>query len=327
MGGILVQPFALSVKRIRSPIKRILIPTDGSDASYNSIMQGVRFAAMLRAEVIGLHAVDPKKHAEAKAHTHGTPFAQIRDSHPQLAKAIEEYFLPFRQLTRTTRIAIQTTATIGDPVEVILQAADVLAVDAIVMGTQGQSPKPELFAGSVARGVFSRSKVPVLVLPPNTQIQTEGADKEVVEIAGEMTTRPRILLGIDGGAGSADLASEAMRFARVLQAELYFMHAGEGRNSESDAILEALKAQASQYWIKVKDVSISKDPVDAAIEIADKEYIDFFIFGTRLRLKKGLMAKLQERAVERGSLFFGSTSDQLVRRAERPVLIVHLGES
>ncbi len=322
-----MQSFALSVKKIRSPIKRILIPTDGSDASYNSIMQGVRFAAMLRAEVIGLHAVDPKKHPEAKAHAHGTPFAQIRDSHPQLAKAIEEYFLPFRQLTRTTRIAIQTTATIGDPVEVILQAADVLAVDAIVMGTQGEAPKTELFAGSVARGVFSRSKVPVLVLPPNSQIQTEGADKEVVEIAGETTTRPRILLGIDGGPGSADLASEAMRFARVLQAELYFMHAGSNQNPEAGQILEALKSQASQYWTKVKDVSISKDPVDAAIEIADREYIDFFIFGTRLRLKKGLMAKLQERAVERGSLFFGSTSDQLVRRAERPVLIVHLGES
>jgi nucleotide-binding universal stress UspA family protein len=320
-----LQSLALSVKRIRSPIKRILIPTDGSDAAYNSIMQGVRFAAMLRAEVIGLHAVDPKVHHEARAHSHGTPFAQIRDSHPQLAKEIDEYMLPFRQLTRTTNIAIQTTVTIGDPVDVILQAADVLAADAIVMGTHGKVPKTELFAGSVARGVFSRSKVPVLVLPAGTQIQTEGADKEIVQIAGETTTRPRILVGIDGGAGSLDLAAEAMRFARVLQAELYFMHAGAEHAPEIQQILDSLKTMASQYWIKVKDVSINKDPVDAAIEIADRDYIDFFVFGTRLRLKKGLMAKLQERAVERGA-FFGSSSDQLVRRAERPVLIVHLGE-
>ena len=321
-----MQSLALSVKRIRSPIKRILIPTDGSDVSYNSIMQGVRFAAMLRAEVIGLHAVDPKRHPEAKAHAHGTPFAQIRDSHPQLAREIEEYMLPFRQLQRTTNIAIQTTTTIGDPVEVVLQAAEVLAVDAIVMGTHGKTAKTDLFAGSVARGVFSRAKVPVLVLPGETQIQTEGADKEVVEIAGETTTRPRILVGVDGGAGSLELASEALRFARVLQAELYFMHAGEGQTPEAVQILESMKAMATQYWIKVKDVSINKDPVDAAIEIADREYIDFFIFGTRLRLKKGLMVRLQERNVERGALFFGSTSDQLVRRAERPVLIVHLAD-
>lgn len=321
-----MQPLALSVKRIRTPIKRILIPTDGSDVSYNSVMQGVRFAAMLRAEVIGLHAVDPKAHPEAKAHAHGTPFSQIRDSHPQLAKAIDEYFLPFRQLTRTTRIAIQTTATVGDPVEVILQAADVLAVDAVVMGTHGSTAKPDLFAGSVARGVFSRAKVPVLVLPPNTQIQTEGADKDVVEIGGELTTRPRILVGVDGATGSVDLASEAMRFARVLQAELYFMHAGAEQSPEAIQIRDSLIQMATQYWIKVKDVSISKDPVDAAIEIADREYVDFFMFGTRLRHKKGLMAKLQEKAVERGALFFGSTSDQLVRRAERPVLIVHLAD-
>ena len=321
-----MQSLALSVKRIRSPIKRILIPTDGSDASYNSIMQGVRFAAMLRAEVIGLHAVDPKVHHEARAHAHGTPFAQIRDDHPQLAKEIDEFMLPFRQLTRTTNIAIQSTVTIGEPIDVILQAAEVLAVDAIVMGTHGKGDQKDVFAGSVARGVFSRSKVPVLVLPAGAQIQTEGADKEIVQIAGETTTRPRILVGVDGGPGSLELSAEAMRFARVLQAELYFMHAGAANAPEINQILESMKSMASQYWIKVKDVSINKDPVDAAIEIADRDYIDFFIFGTRLRLKKGLMAKLQERAVERGGGFFGSTSDQLVRRAERPVLIVHLGE-
>jgi nucleotide-binding universal stress UspA family protein len=321
-----MQSLSLSAKRVRTPIKRILIPTDGSDASYNSVLQGVRFAAMLRAEVIGIHAVDPKVHPEAKVHAHGTPFAQIRDSHPVIAKEIEEYFLPFRQLARTTNLAIQTTATVGEPIEVILQAADVVAADAIVMGTHGASKKTDLFAGSVARGVFSRAKVPVLVLPPNTQIQTEGSDKDVVEIAGEMTTRPRILVGIDGGPGSIDLAAEAMRFARVLQAELYFMHAGSEQNPEALQILDALKQMASQYWIKVKDVSITKDPVDAAIEVAERDFVDFFMFGTRLRLKKGLMAKLQERAVERGSLFFGSTSDQLVRKAERPVLIVHLAD-
>jgi len=317
---------SLSVKRIRQPIKRILIPTDGSDASYNSVLQGVRFAAMLRAEVVGLYALDPKVHPEAKGHGHGTPFSQIRDKHPDMAKLIDDYFLPFRQLQKISRIAINTTATVGDPADVILQAADVLAVDAIVMGTgKTETLREGVFAGSVARQVFGRSPIPVLVLPPGTQIQTEGADKDTVEIAGELTTRPRILLGIDGGHGSPELAAEAMRFARSLQAEIYFMYAGATMPPEAKTVLDALKETAAQYWLPVKERIVTGDPVEEAIKLADKEYIDFFVFGTRLRAKKGLLAKLQERAAERGG-FFGSTSDALVRKADRPVLIVHLGE-
>jgi nucleotide-binding universal stress UspA family protein len=318
---------ALSVKRIRQPIKRILIPTDGSDASYNSVLQGVRFAAMLRAEVVGLHAVDPRYHPEAKAHAHGTPFAQIRDRHPELSRQVDEYLQPFRQLTSISRIAINTTATVGDPAEVILQAADVLAADAIVMGTgKTETLDKGFFAGSVARQVFVRSPVPVLVLPPDTQIQTEGTDKETVEIGGEITTRPRILVGIDGGAGSTELAAETVRFARALQAEIYFMFAGKEIPPDVKGLLDSLKESAKQYFLPVKERIVAGDPVEEAARLADAEYIDFFVFGTRLRLKKGLMAKLQERAIERGG-FFGSTSDALVRKAHRPVLIVHLGES
>ncbi|MGH7341479.1 MAG: universal stress protein [Candidatus Rokuibacteriota bacterium] len=318
---------SLSVKRIRQPIKRILIPTDGSDAAYNSVLQGVRFAAMIRAEVVGLHAVDPKVHHEARAHAHGTPFSQIRDKHPDLAKQIDEYLQPFRQLTAISRIAINTTATVGDPAEVILQAADVLAVDAIVMGTgKTETLQKGFFAGSVARQVFVRSPVPVLVLPPDTQIQTEGADKETVEIAGEITTRPRVLVGVDAGHGSAELLAESVRFARALQAEVYFMFAGKDIPPEVKDLIDSLKESAKQYFLPVRDRIVSGDPVEEATRLAEVDSIDFFVFGTRLRLKKGLMAKLQERAVERGG-FFGSTSDALVRKATRPVLIVHLGES
>jgi nucleotide-binding universal stress UspA family protein len=315
----------LSVKRIRAPIKRVLIPTDGSDASFNSIFQGVRFAAMLRAEVVGLHAIDPKEHHEARAHAHGTPYSQIRDSHPELTRQVDEIFLPFYQIRKTTSIAINTTATVGEPADVILQAAEVLACDAIVMGTsRGLSKDRPVFAGSVARAVFSRSAVPVLVLPPGAQIQTEEDDRDVVMIGGEMTTRPRLLVGVDGGQGSIELAAEAVRFARALQAEIYFMHAGH-QGPEITTILESLKEAAKQYWLPVRDRNVQGDAVEAAIQIADKEHIDFFVFGTRMRHKKGLMARLQEAAAERGG-FFGSTSDALVHRAERPVLIVHLPE-
>jgi nucleotide-binding universal stress UspA family protein len=141
-----------------------------------------------------------------------------------------------------------------------------------------------------------------------------------------MTTRPRILVGIDGQAGSVELAAEALRFARAVQAEIYFMYAGGAMPHEVATILAGLKEAATMYRLPVRERHVEKDPVEAALEIADREYIDFFVFGTRLRAKKGLMAKLQEKAAERGG-FFGSTSDALVRKAERPVLIVHLGET
>lgn len=56
----------------------------------------------------------------------------------------------------------------GHPVVRILEAADRLDVDVIVMGTHGKGPLEHVFLGSVAEKVLKKSPRPVFVIPlPN----------------------------------------------------------------------------------------------------------------------------------------------------------------
>ena len=54
---------------------------------------------------------------------------------------------------------------VGHPVEQILQAAEEEQSDLIVVGARGHSMLEDILAGSVARGVVKKSRVPVLTIP------------------------------------------------------------------------------------------------------------------------------------------------------------------
>ncbi|MDX2494353.1 MAG: universal stress protein [Desulfuromusa sp.] len=58
-----------------------------------------------------------------------------------------------------------TEVTIGHPVIEILETADRLDVDLIVMGTHGKGPLEQAFLGSVAEKVLQKSTRPVFVVP------------------------------------------------------------------------------------------------------------------------------------------------------------------
>ena len=53
----------------------------------------------------------------------------------------------------------------GNPVDVIIEAAEKTGCDIIVMGTQGHGGLAQMMMGSTARKVLKQSRVPVLVVP------------------------------------------------------------------------------------------------------------------------------------------------------------------
>jgi nucleotide-binding universal stress UspA family protein len=53
----------------------------------------------------------------------------------------------------------------GNPVDVIIEAAEKTGCDIIVMGTQGHGGLARMMMGSTARRVLKQSRIPVLVVP------------------------------------------------------------------------------------------------------------------------------------------------------------------
>lgn len=60
-------------------------------------------------------------------------------------------------------------ASIGGPAQTILEAADQLGADAIVIGTRGHGRMKSLLLGSVSHSVVQHATRPVLVVPPGPQ--------------------------------------------------------------------------------------------------------------------------------------------------------------
>ena len=61
--------------------------------------------------------------------------------------------------------AVETLLVAGPTVQTILEQADKLAADVIVVGSHGRGKLFDLVVGSVSAGVIRKSPVPVLVVP------------------------------------------------------------------------------------------------------------------------------------------------------------------
>jgi len=138
---------------------KILIPTDGSRASFEGAERGLELAEELGAEVVALSVVEE---ALVEDKIYGSPPAEpervrdlAQDSVEDLAERADERSLRVERAVRE-----------GEPSkEIVEQAADSEA-DLIVIGTHGRGGFERALLGSVADKVVRTSHIPVLTVQP-----------------------------------------------------------------------------------------------------------------------------------------------------------------
>lgn len=141
--------------------KHILLPTDGSDLSEKAAFRGVGFARETGAKVTALH-VQPKFHLLTYRS------ASIDDSAEQYARDAHEharrYLDTVMRMATEARVDCTVVTELSDhPHEVIVQSAERLGCDLIVMATHGRRGMAGLLLGSETQRVLTHAKVPVLV--------------------------------------------------------------------------------------------------------------------------------------------------------------------
>lgn len=145
--------------------KTLLVPHDFSTAAERAFAQASDLAALAGGRVVLLH-VSPIPHG-LRADSRILP----DDGDGSTLVRIDEYMtsaakkkLADLARERCPSAHLHALASEGDPADVILQQADELAADVIVMGTHGRSGVRRLLLGSVAERVLRRARVPVLVV-------------------------------------------------------------------------------------------------------------------------------------------------------------------
>lgn len=140
-------------------IKKILIPVDFSETSFLAIEHASFMARLLKAEITLLHCIETYTvssqlevgpYEDLTAHIENEAHIKLKE----LAKDIHQ----------ATGIAVYTHYSVGRIYKKIVEYAQHIQADIIVMGTHGVSGFKEFVAGSNAYRVVSDAKCPVITV-------------------------------------------------------------------------------------------------------------------------------------------------------------------
>ena len=298
-------------------IRRILCPVDFSDASQHAIDHAVVLAGWYQAPITALHVYTPIFLSVPGFGMAASPV----ESQPDDGE--------IKRLQNETRASFQSAISAGVDVDVMIRAgpphlqildcAGSLPADIIVMGTHGIGGFEHLVLGSVTEKVLRKATCPVLTVPPRARATSKLPFK-------------RILCPADFSDSSLAALQFAFSLAQEGDAELTILHVLEWphdaeplaerpyvvpeyrRYYEKDATerLEALVPADVRDWCKPSTRLSHGKPYREILGIATEEGIDLIVMGVHGRNALDLM-------------LFGSTTNQVVRRATCPVLTLRFG--
>ena len=139
-------------------IKKILIPTDGSDYSMRAAEYGISIAKMLGAEVTVAYVIDTVVLDQIAKVT------EREDVERELKEDGESYINYVLGLAGKQKVKAASLIVKGRPFEQVVQLAKGLGMDLIVMGTYGRRGAERILIGSVAERVIEYASCPVLVV-------------------------------------------------------------------------------------------------------------------------------------------------------------------
>jgi nucleotide-binding universal stress UspA family protein len=148
---------------------KILIATDGSKVSNKAVDYGVKVAAGMGAEVLGLYVINLKS-LEFFALEHHDNIAGYEDENAKLRKEGEEALEYLRAQCAKAGVKVSTVIVRGYPVGEIVKMAEKENVAMIVVGNIGRTGLEHILMGSVSESVVRKATRPVLVVRGNTGI-------------------------------------------------------------------------------------------------------------------------------------------------------------
>jgi nucleotide-binding universal stress UspA family protein len=135
-------------------LKTLVVPYDGSDSAGRALRQAIALGATL-------HVINAQPQVDDLAALRFRTQEEIDSFLRERGRSTLE---PAAQMLTEAGTPHELHLVVGDPAERIVELAQRLGVDAIVMGTHGRSAIGNLVLGSVATRVVHRAAVPVMLV-------------------------------------------------------------------------------------------------------------------------------------------------------------------
>jgi nucleotide-binding universal stress UspA family protein len=150
--------FSLEEERKMLPLRKILWPTDFSEASYESLEIVKELASRFSAELWAAYVVNP---VPAMAAYEAPPVAAFGE---EVLNSADELLDQAVRQRVGDGFEVHTRVTTGAPAQEIVRIANEENIDLIVIATHGESGFHHLVFGSVTEKVIRLASCPVLVI-------------------------------------------------------------------------------------------------------------------------------------------------------------------
>lgn len=141
--------------------KHILVPVDGSPVAHHAVDKARAIACAFRSSVTLIYVIDPYAFTGM-----GADFSHGQSEYLRAATVeANEAIGAARQVFEAQGMFVKGSVVEGHSVyQAILEAAETLDADLVVMGSHGRRNLEKLVLGSVTAQVLSHSHLPVLVV-------------------------------------------------------------------------------------------------------------------------------------------------------------------
>ncbi|RPI20234.1 MAG: universal stress protein [Acidobacteriales bacterium] len=297
---------------MRVLLNRILCSTDFSDFSNHAIPYGIALAREFKAKLYVSHVIDLSSAAiygEAVFALEEQQSRMTTYAHKEMTRLMGQESLDWEPLI-----------TVGNPANEIARLAADKQIDLAIAASHGRSGLKRLILGSVTERLMRTLPCPLWVV--------RSPEPGFVTSASEAIQLKRILVGCDFSPDSSLAFEYGLSLAQEFQAELHLAHVVEPplyddliKPSESresfrqrlrDTVQEKLTSmvpEEARAWCNPVTALLAGQPDEELIKYGVVNGVDLIVLGVR-----------GHSLVE--TLFVGSTTDRVLRRAPCPVLSV-----
>jgi nucleotide-binding universal stress UspA family protein len=190
---------------------KILLATDGSESSEVAVRAAVVLSKRLDSEVHVIYVAHehPYLHAHYDLHHQEEEERLRREDQRKLG----EYGDDVRKAGGTIA---ESYLRVGEAANEIVELAEEIGVDLVVLGSRGHGPMRRALMGSVSMGVLRHTHCSVLIVR-----RYGGSEQERRSLVG------KILVPIDGSEGASAAARVAMEIAKSTGSEVHVAYAME----------------------------------------------------------------------------------------------------
>ena len=144
--------------------KKILVPIDFSEHSRKSVSYATRFASRYPATLQILHVFEIPDYAVAQYGYRQQSCGQLESQINAAEQEARDNLIAFEKLLLDRGIKVEAYLRVGCPFDEIVQMANHLGVDLIIIGSHGCTGLRHLLLGSTAERVVQHARCPVLVV-------------------------------------------------------------------------------------------------------------------------------------------------------------------